>query len=116
MVAPFAGTFLVSNGLMVLKRCGSPPDCACATGNRVAGGHIVAGLGCEGPSIGYRHLACPCGPRSGGGYVVKLGEETRAGGSRSINHRDVPRAGDVGEDGGLESDCERNGYCPSKCR
>jgi hypothetical protein len=84
---------------------------ACYTENRVAGAHIVAGLGCEGPSIGYRQLARPCGPRSGGDYGVRLGVETR-GGCGSINHGDLLRARDVGEAGGLEGDCKRNGYRP----
>jgi hypothetical protein len=88
---------------------------ACCTENRVGGAHAVAGLGCQGPSVGYRQLTRPCGPRSGGGYAVRLSEETRAGGS-SIKHGDLLGTSDVGEAGGLEGDCESNGYCPSKCR
>ena len=88
--------------------------CACGTDNRVAGGHIVASLGCQAPGIGYRQLACPRGPCSGSGYAVRLGKETGAG--RTIIHRDLLRAGDVGEAGGLEGDSERNCYCPCKCR
>jgi hypothetical protein len=88
---------------------------ACCTENRVAGVHIVAGLGCEGPSVGYRQLARPCGPRSGGDYGVRLGEETRAG-CGSINHGDFLQAGDVGEGGGLEGDGKGDGYRPCKCR
>ena len=76
---------------------------ACATENRVAGGHIVAGLGCQGPSIGYRQLACPCAARSGRDYGVRLAEDARAGCS-SINHGDLLRARDVGEAGSLEGD------------
>src|SRR5712692_2308608 len=90
------------------------PGCACATENRVVGGHIVGGLACQAPGIGYRQLACPRGPRSGGGYGVRFGEETRAG--YTINHGDLLRAGDIGEAGGLEGDCERNSYCPCKSR
>ena len=86
-----------------------------ATENHVAGGHIVAGLGRESPSIGYRQLACPCAPRSGGDYGVRLGEETRAG-CNSINHGDFLRAGDVGEGSGLEGDGKGHGYRPCKCR
>ena len=83
------------------------------TGNRVTGAHVVAGLGREGPSVGYRQLARPCGPRSGGGYAVRLGEETRAGCS-SIKHGDFLRAGDVGEAGGLKGDGKGYGYRPCK--
>jgi hypothetical protein len=74
--------------------------CARGTDNRVAGSHIVASLGCQAPGIRYRQLACPRGPRSGSGYGVRLGEGTKAG--RTIKHRDLLRAGDVGEAGGLE--------------
>jgi len=88
---------------------------ACCTENRVAGAHVVAGLGCQGPSVGYRQLACPRGPRSGGGYAVRLGVETRAG-CGSIKHGDLLRAGDVGEDGGLEGDGKGYGYRPCKSR
>jgi hypothetical protein len=90
------------------------PGCACGTDNHVAGGHAVAGLGCEAPGIGYRQSACPCGPRSGGGYGVRLAEKTRGG--RTISHRDLLRAADVGETGGFEGDCDRNIDCPCKCR
>src|SRR3977135_2980310 len=45
---------------------------ACATDDRVAGGHIVARLGCEGPSIGDRQLARPCAPRSVGDGGVRI--------------------------------------------
>ena len=88
---------------------------ACYSENRVAGAHVVAGLGCQGPSVGYRQLARPCGPRSSGGYAVRLGEETRGGGS-SIKHGDFLRAGDVGEADGLEGDGKGHSYRPCKCR